>query len=690
MRLVEPLALGRREAPSRVMFGPHATNLGQGRAISPRHVAYYARRASGGVGLIVTETASVHDSDWPYERAPSSSECGAGWRDVSTAAHAHGALVVAGLGHAGSQGSSAFSQRALLAPSRVPAVNTREVPKSMERSEIDEVVEGFAVAAAKAVESGCDGVEVNAGQYSLLREFLSGLTNQRGDEFGVDRAVLVEQVLTAVRGAVGPSSIVGLRLSCDELAPWAGITPEAGAELAARLAGHVDYLVVVRGSIFSVAETRPDGHTEPGFNLDLAGDVRRAVRAVHGERVAVLAQGSILDVAQAEWALGDGDRCDGVEMTRALLADAALVTRARAGQVERIRPCIACNQTCRVRDDRNPVITCVVDPSTGHELDEPAPDDSPPGPPGPAEPAGSTRGSADATTVVVVGGGPGGLEAARVAATLGHRVRLVERHDRLGGAVLVAARGSGRGRLAAFIEWQERECRRLGVELVTGVEVRPDTGSQALRWGDRPADAVIVATGGVDAPREEPVTRAAVVVSAYDYLDGAELPDGAVAVWDPVGGPVAVSVAERLAAEGREVHFACPDVIVGTQLSRTQDLTPANVRLHRAGVTLHKRRRLRAVKKGVVELADLSSEAVDVVRVSAVVHCGHRVPDPALFEALSASAEAPRGPAPTVLRVGDAVAPRTIAEAVLEARRAVAALMAPSWVSDGVPMGRRH
>src|SRR4029079_2031160 len=141
-------------------------------------------------------------------------------------------------------------------PSRVPEVATREVPKWMEAEDIAAVVEGFGAAAGAAAGADCDGVEVNAGQHSLVRQFLSGLTNQRGDEWGTDRLRFGREVLTAVRRAVGPDRIVGLRLSCDELAPWAGITPEMAPAIAAELvAAGGDYAVVVRGSVFSLRDT---------------------------------------------------------------------------------------------------------------------------------------------------------------------------------------------------------------------------------------------------------------------------------------------------------------------------------------------------------------------------------------------------------------------------------------------------
>jgi 2,4-dienoyl-CoA reductase-like NADH-dependent reductase (Old Yellow Enzyme family) len=133
MLLLQPLTIGTRSSKNSLMFGPHATNLGDDlRGLSPRHVAYYERRAMGGCGIIVVEGASVHDSDWPYERAPLATQCATGWTAISEACHARGSLVIASLDHAGGQGSSAYSQLPLWAPSRVPEVNSREVPKWME------------------------------------------------------------------------------------------------------------------------------------------------------------------------------------------------------------------------------------------------------------------------------------------------------------------------------------------------------------------------------------------------------------------------------------------------------------------------------------------------------------------------------------------------------------------------------
>src|SRR5215472_9224716 len=171
----------------------------------------------------------------------------------------------------------------------------------METADIQAVVAGFGDAARQAASAGLDGVEVNAGQHSLVRQFLSGLTNQRQDGYGEDRLRFAREVLESARDAAS-GAVIGLRLSCDELAPWAGITPDSAIEILTALHPYADYVVVVRGSIYSVSATRPDGHTPPGFNLDLSRRVREALP----ERVAVVAQGSIVEVTMAQDALASG------------------------------------------------------------------------------------------------------------------------------------------------------------------------------------------------------------------------------------------------------------------------------------------------------------------------------------------------------------------------------------------------
>jgi mycofactocin system FadH/OYE family oxidoreductase 1 len=613
--LLSALALGPRTAPNRVLFGPHVTNLGDDdRRLTARHVAYYARRARGGCGTIVVEGASVHPSDWPYERAPLAERCADGWAAVCGACQEHGSVVIASLDHAGGQGSSAYSQAPLWAPSRVPEVATREVPKWMEPEDIEAVVAGFAGAAKLAVDAGCDGVEINAGQHSLVRQFLSGLTNQRTDEWGSDRARFAGDVLAAVRAAVGPTRVVGLRLSCDELAPWAGITPEQAPGLAASLVDGVDYLVVARGSIFSVEQTRPDFHQPAGFNVELAGLIAGVVD------VPVVAQGSIVSVADAMSALQAG--CAGVEMTRAHIADPDLVAKLRAGHPERIRPCTRCNQTCQVRDVRNPLVTCIGEPTSGRETEDPE----------------WTRPAAVSRRVVVVGGGPAGLETARVATLRGHRVTVVERSSRLGGLGAVA------GPNGLIVEWLASEVERLGVDVRTGTESVPTD-----------ADVVVQCTGSQPGRPDHTVASDAAVLDVAELrLGSVTLPDeGDVVVLDPIGGPIGVALAEEL---GTRAVLVTQDHIAGNELARSGDLAPANVRLARAGVRIERRTIPREVRPGEVVVEDRFTGERRTIPCAAVVDCGFRLPADALPGA--------------TMQAGDCVAPRTIHEAILEGRRA--------------------
>jgi mycofactocin system FadH/OYE family oxidoreductase 1 len=687
-RLAEPVAVGALEAPSRVVFGPHETNLARGRAISPAHVAYYARRAAGGTGVIVIETASVADDDWPYERAPLAGDCRPGWQSVASACRPHRTLLLAGLGHAGGQGSSAFSQQVMWAPSRVADVVTREPPAELDQDGIDALVAAFSWAAVEAVSAGLDGVEIDSGVWSLLRQFQSGLTNQRSDEYGQDRLRFTREVVAAVRRAVGTDRVLALRMSCDELAPWAGITPEQAAEAAAALAPGVDLLTVVRGGPYSTSAYRPDAHTPPNFNLDLCRFMKEATDGA--TRVAL--QGSVVEADDADDAVIAGV-ADLVEMTRAQIAEPRLVARLRSGSAERTRPCLLCNQACRVRDNRNPIVSCVGEPAAGHEVEEP---DEPLRDPG-------------GPRVMVVGAGPAGLECARFLAESGRQVAVCDRAPITGGTPVLAAVGTGRERIRLLSEWLATECRRSGVEFFLETEVTAEDVRAAwaegwevvLATGSRPfperysTNTVGTEPGGEPggepvAGREpeadgEPAGAGPVVIDGLQLLlsagagpaarDGlpspAGLAPGPVVIDDPVGDQVAVGIAEWLAARKTgPVTLVSPDPVAGTLLALTGDLADANVRLQRAGVNRQLRSRVISVGTGHVEVEDVWTGERTRLPAASLVDCGHRLAEDSLYRQLED---------PAVLRAGDCVAPRTLLSAVLEGRRAAVELLRRSF-----------
>jgi mycofactocin system FadH/OYE family oxidoreductase 2 len=653
--LLQPLRLGARwTAPNRVVFAPHVTNLAEDGLPGDRFAAYYERRARGGAGLLVLEEAFVHPSSEPYDRAIRGWDAAVvpAYRRLAERLRPHGALVLAQLGHAGMQGTGHVRKRVLWAPSAVPNPATLEMPKVMEPEDVAAVVEGFATAARHAIAGGLDGVEVNAGQHSLVRQFLSGLTNRRDDAYGGDperRLRFAREVLAAVRGAVGERGLVGLRLCCDELAPWAGVRPEEAPDLALALRDGVDYVSVVAGSIYTVEETRPGLHRPPGHLLGLCAAVRERLGGVP-----VLASGSLVDAAQAAGAVASG-QADACEMTRALIADPDLPRKVAEGRQTEVRPCIRCNQDCAVRSPANAPVSCIHNPEAGHEREDGS------APTAPAVVRGPSR-----LHVLVVGGGPAGLEAALVAAGRGRRVTLVERQAHLGGVPRAVAASGQREPFGLVAEWRAARLAAHRVDVRLGVEA-----SERLVREIGP-DAVVVATGARPRPPEGlPGGDLPHVVPVRDVLAGRLPGTGRVAVLDRQGSYPAIDSARLAAAAGRPVTLLTEDPFVSSQLGATGELAPWYRDAAALGIELRPLTTVLRVTPGSVRVRHRFGGAggpdgdEEDLPADCVVLADFELPDAELPAMLVR-----RLPGLELHLAGDCVAPRRVLHAVLEGGRA--------------------
>ena len=661
-KLFQPISIGPREARNRIIFGSHTTNFAQHNLLSQQHADYYTSRARGGAGIIIVEEHIVHSSDLPYERALLGylPDTPAAISRVSERMHAHGALAIVQLNHNGQQSSSDHHQHELWAPSAVQDVASREIPKAMELADIAAVIAGFALVASHAAQGNADGVELQISDRSLLRQFLSPLTNQRNDQYGgalENRLRFVQETIEAVDAVVGKDRIVGLRLCADELAPWAGLTAEQGTEIARLLAatGRIDYLTTTMGSIFSTQmfPFHASMHTPPGYAVALAASIKAVVT------IPVFAAGRIMNAKQAERILAE-EQADGVEMIRPLIADPNLPRLSQEGHADEVRPCIACNQGCQVRSTMNVLLSCNVNPDVigneGSKRVHPQPRATTRVPtPHPPPPPPLLMKS---TTLYVIGGGPAGMEAACTAALRGKHVILYEREASLGGAVALAAKGPGRGELQLITDYLQEQLEKLGVEMHPGVEVTPEM------LLEQSPNAVLVATGACPGSGLLPIPGCDLphVTDVRRILRGERIEGKRVVIVDETGSHAVLSVAELLAAEGCSVEIITEDWFVGRDLATTHDIVTWMQRTMASGVVMTTHTTVVRIEPGQVIVTDRFLIKERPIAADVVVLGVYEQPAQELYFAL-------KGRVPRLFRAGDCVAPRRIEQAILEGRQ---------------------
>jgi 2,4-dienoyl-CoA reductase-like NADH-dependent reductase (Old Yellow Enzyme family) len=632
--LLSPLRLGRHTLRNRIVLSAHVTNLATSeRAASARHVAYYRERARGGTGLIVLESLAVHPTAGSSRLSMHAFDdtVVGGLADVADAVQAEGAVVLAQLNHGGREHNPMTTRRPLWSSSAVPSRQRMQTPHALNPAEIDEVVAAFAAAADRVRQAGLDGVEINSGHGYLLHQFLTPIVNRRTDEYGgplENRTRLPERVLRAVREHVGPDIVVGVRISGSEFLDG-GIDAPMASQIAARLvaAGRLDFVSVSHSTYETLDTVIPDMSYGQAPFTEIAGQVRAAVPGVP-----VITAGRISTPDTAEQVLARGD-ADLVAMTRAQIADPYLAAKTASGRAADIRWCVGCNQGCIGYTFIGADISCLQNPAAGDELA--CPGDEP------------TKTDHAGCRVVVVGGGPAGMEAAWYAAALGHQVTLIEASGRLGGILALAESLPARQDLAGVRTYRERMLARYDVDIQLATVATADS-VLALD-----PDAVIVATG----------SRPEGIGAEWAFENR---PPSPALIVDGDGSMTAITVAEALAGRGAQVTLAARAGAPGHAVIGIS-LIPARRRLTALGVRQLAFHEVGTVMDGRAELTDLLNGTITTVAAEHVIKVADRHSRDGLYHQLT-------GRVGQLLLVGDAMAPRQAIDAIREGRRAAQAI----------------
>jgi 2,4-dienoyl-CoA reductase-like NADH-dependent reductase (Old Yellow Enzyme family)/thioredoxin reductase len=620
-----PLRLGPLELPNRLALAPVKTALGgtDGRA-SAAHVEYYRRRAVGGAGLVIVEPLFVHPlgKEHPKQLGSHADEVVPGLREVVDAIHCSGSIAFAHLNHAGRAANPKATGAPPEAPSAVPCPATGATPVPMSGDRIREVLGAYAEAARRVAEAGFDGVELQLGLGYLPAQFMSGRTNLRDDEYGADRWRFVTELVAAVSSRLGPSKALCARLSAEEKVED-GLSLDDAITLARRLEQWGVHAVhVVTGS----ACDAPPWYYQhmalpPGVNEGLAAAIRREVS------IPVMVAGRLGDPERIRTVLDEG-MADVVALGRPLVADPDLPRKMALGREEEIMACGACLQGCLARVRGGGPISCIVNPEVGLEAEV-----------APITPALGEH-------LVVVGGGPAGMQAAISARRRGYDVTLLERRPHLGGQFVLAPATPGK-------EPMGRPLRSLirAVELA-GVDVRTSFDATVESVVALSPARVVVATGS--RPVVPPIPGLNDPLTAEEVLTGVRAPGQRVLVLG--GGLVGVEMAEMLAGLGREVVV----VELLEDVARDMEAVTRKMTLGRLGklpVTVHTSTRLTRVAGGEAFVAAAAADGERSLGVfdSVLVAVGHRSYDP-LSEGLQ------RAGVPATV-IGDAFRPGQILDA---------------------------
>ena len=571
--LFKPIKIQSKTLKHRLNFGAHTTNMSDDGLPGERSLHYYLERAIGGAAMIVVEPVPVHRTavltrgNFRHE-----DDCIIPhFRRITEACHEYGTVMIQQLYHVGAHGDWDNSFEPNWSPSGMHSMHDADGSHAMNQKEIKEIVESFALAAGRAKESGFDGCELMAAYNALIEQFWSPYSNHRTDRYGgsfENRMRFSSELLSRMRDVVGNDFIIGMAISVDTSFPEV-LSLEDQQEIARYHdeRGLYDYITVGSGSYFNFSSIIPTVMHSDKLGAPLSEGIKAAVSYAK-----VQAESHIRTTENADYVIASG-QADMVSIVRGQIADPHMANKARDGNPENIRPCISCNQMCWGRRHRDYWISCLINPSAGREFswggDRFERTDSP-------------------RKILVIGGGPAGLEVARVAAERSHLVTLVEASDKLGGQFRLAGMQPRRSQIIDLIKWYEEQLKKLRVRvhyntLVESGEISAyDTDVVVLATGSLPSN-----TGfqhGLPARHLLPGVNKPNVCAIEDVMNRSAKLGTKVLLLDDTGTWRGVGTAWYMAEREHEVTIVTSGPYVGQGITRTAADIPVRERLRALGV----------------------------------------------------------------------------------------------------------